>query len=253
MGFVAALATVLVGRSPSGSKAYVAMSELSELIQRYKPPGVSNREIARRSKDRLSRATVDKYLRADHGKPTEEIIVAFHDVLGIPVDELRRAAGLPRGERGPYEPPSEAAQLDQRTRNALSELIRSITTALSAEQDRVDNPTVEDLEARIARLTDDQFMTLWEMLRERATRLLEVERAWTRAVAPEHAEANDLAEVATLRASQHRSRDLAEKELSDGELKSAARKFLGTSKGEFFRDAMDAAGEESQVDPGEGE
>lgn len=115
------------------------MSAFSDLLREGNTEKWSNREIARRSDGRLSRATVDTYMKDGHGIPTEEIIDAFHSVLSIPRTELRVAAGLPAGENSPYTPPAEANLLDHRQRRAVDELIRSIVATRGAAH-AVDSP-----------------------------------------------------------------------------------------------------------------
>lgn len=115
------------------------MTPFSDLIREHIPDGWSNRRVAaeaHRLKVKLSRATVDTYTRDDHGRPTPEIIQAFHDVLRIPLPRLRSAADVQVGEATPWRPPHEADQLTRRQRAAITELIRSIvdtsTTPLNA-------------------------------------------------------------------------------------------------------------------------
>lgn len=110
------------------------MTELSDLLHQRKPKDWSLRRIAREAEARgldLKPATVTLYFRAGHGVPDESTLVAFSEVLSIPIEDLRRAAHLPAGG-GPYRPPAAAARLDDRTRMALDELIRAITAAGSA-------------------------------------------------------------------------------------------------------------------------
>lgn len=125
------------------------MSALSDLLRENIPDGWSNREIARRSNGALSRATVDKYLSDRHGRPTPEVIQAFHDVLQIPLERLREAAALPIGEAEPWTPPEEANLMSHRQRAAVEELIRSFVTAstelevtatLTADAEVVESP-----------------------------------------------------------------------------------------------------------------
>ncbi|MBF6459844.1 helix-turn-helix transcriptional regulator [Nocardia puris] len=105
------------------------MSELSDLLREYNQEDWSHREIARRSGGALSRATVDKYLSGRHGRPTPEVIQAFHEVLGVPLRELRAAAKMPAGEPGAWVPPEEANLMTRRQRAAVEELIRSFVAS----------------------------------------------------------------------------------------------------------------------------
>ncbi|MGV0634457.1 helix-turn-helix transcriptional regulator [Mycolicibacillus trivialis] len=105
------------------------MSALSDLLNRHidadeELRGLSNRRIA--EKAGVSRGTVDNY-RA--GKipdaPREDVLQAFHDLLGIPLAELREAAGVPRGEPEPYKAPPEFNRLSRTQRDALDAFVRS--------------------------------------------------------------------------------------------------------------------------------
>lgn len=105
------------------------MSALSELLaQRVAAQKIGVREIARRAQERghtLSHGTVSKYLSGRHPEvPAEETLRALHDVLGIPLEQLREAAGLPVGLPEPYRPPAEADRLDPEQREAVDQVIR---------------------------------------------------------------------------------------------------------------------------------
>ena len=103
------------------------MSKLSELLTQAKAEDMSLREIARRAQKRghkLTVGTASKYFRGMHGTPDEETLLALHEVLNIPLEDLRTAADLPTGTDEPYEPPSEANRLDLRQRKAVDEIIR---------------------------------------------------------------------------------------------------------------------------------
>ncbi|WP_230872113.1 hypothetical protein [Mycobacterium canetti] len=105
------------------------MSALSDLLNRYiadKYGDVSNRELARKSDGALSRATIDNYRRGNHGTPTAEILLAFHNLTSAPMADMRRAAGIPTGERTPWQPPPEADLMSRRQRRAVTDLIRSM-------------------------------------------------------------------------------------------------------------------------------
>ncbi len=104
------------------------MSALSDLLNRYlakdKFKDLSNRQIAEAAD--VSRGTIDNYRKGIHPvAPSEEILQAFHDLLGIPLVELREAAGVPRGEPEPYVAPAEFNRLSRPQRNALDEFVRS--------------------------------------------------------------------------------------------------------------------------------
>ncbi len=108
----------------------VAVSALSDVLNQHIQVkygnDVSNRELARKSGGALSRATIDKYRRGDHGTPSPEILLAFHSLTGAPLTEMRTAAGMPAGERDPWKPPVEADLMNRRQRKAVTELIRSM-------------------------------------------------------------------------------------------------------------------------------
>ena len=103
------------------------MSALSELLNKAiaeQYGDKSNRDLAKLAG--ISRGSVDNYRNGAVLRPTDDVLQAFHRLLAIPIQELRLAAGLPRGEAEPYAPPSEANLLDGRQRRAIDELIRSI-------------------------------------------------------------------------------------------------------------------------------
>jgi len=111
------------------------MSAFSDLLKASFPKDWSNRDVAREADRlgvRLSRATVDKYTKDDHGTPTEDTIRAFHQVLKIPLVDLREAAGVSAGEPEPWQPPVDADRLGKRQRRIVDELIRLL---LAQQQD----------------------------------------------------------------------------------------------------------------------
>lgn len=115
------------------------MTVLSELLHQSNVQGWSNREISVRAEKnghKLSRASVDVYMGGRHGVPTEPVLAAFSDVLNIPIDKLRHAAGVPIGAGAPWTPPSEANRLDLRQRRALDELIRSMVASETLGEDQ---------------------------------------------------------------------------------------------------------------------
>lgn len=101
------------------------MSALSDLL-RSKAGGRSVREIAHAAK--VSHETVAAYMRPSHGHPNEKTLKSLHLAFGIPIGELRRAAGVPVGETDAWIPPPEANRLDRRQRAALEELIKAMTS-----------------------------------------------------------------------------------------------------------------------------
>jgi hypothetical protein len=111
----------------------VDVSALSDLINRSltrKGWGSDSlRTLAARSDNRLSKDTVRAYRSGNHGQPDEEILEAWSQLIDVPIDRLRKAAGIPSGESAPWVAPAEAARLTRRQRDALTELIRSFTDA----------------------------------------------------------------------------------------------------------------------------
>lgn len=139
------------------------MTALSELLREANVHGWSTREIARRAEKNghnLAQPTVSKYMGARHGSPTEAVLAAFSDVLNIPIDKLRTAAGVPAGTGSPWTPPSEANRLDTRQRRALEELIRSMVTSETIGEDRTDDqqdPAGVERDAVPDGVTQDDF------------------------------------------------------------------------------------------------
>lgn len=115
------------------------MTALSDILSESNTQGWSTREIARRAEKNghtLAQPTVSKYMGGRHGRPTEAVLAAFSDVLNIPINKLRTAAGVPVGEGSPWAPPSEANRLDLRQRRALEELIRSMVASETPREDQ---------------------------------------------------------------------------------------------------------------------
>jgi hypothetical protein len=105
------------------------VSALSELIAASNKTGASARALSRRAQDMghsLNHDTAARYLRGDHGVPDEATLVAFSQVLNIPMRRLRTAANLPSEATAPYVPPPEASRLSRRQRRALDEIIRAM-------------------------------------------------------------------------------------------------------------------------------
>lgn len=105
------------------------MSALSDALGAANKTGLSARAVSRAAREHghsLNHDTAARYLRGDHGQPDEATLLAFADVLRIPLSTLRRAAGLPADETAPYQPPPEASRLSRRQRRAVDEIIRSM-------------------------------------------------------------------------------------------------------------------------------
>lgn len=106
------------------------MSALSDALNDANVEGWSAAEIARRSGDRIHRATAANMLRGKHAaNPSDDVLEAFAEVLDIPLVKLRQLAGRPGGTAEPYVPPPEADLLDARQRRAVDEVIRSMVGA----------------------------------------------------------------------------------------------------------------------------
>ena len=105
------------------------MSALSELLVRANADGLSARSIARQAQEagfKINHDTAARYLRGDHGRPDEETLQAFANVLPVRLSELRAAARLPAEETEPYRPPAESSRLSRRQRRAVDEIIRAM-------------------------------------------------------------------------------------------------------------------------------
>ena len=105
------------------------MSGLSDLLVKKNSAGSSARALARRAQElghTLNHDTAARYLRGDHGVPDEATLVAFSEVLRVPLRELRAAADLPSEATSPYVPPPEASRLTRRQRRAVDEVIRAM-------------------------------------------------------------------------------------------------------------------------------
>jgi transcriptional regulator with XRE-family HTH domain len=124
------------------------VSGLSTLLTGANAGRLSGRAIARLARDRghtLNHDTAARYLRGDHGTPDEATLIAFADVLNIPMTRLRAAAGLPSDATAPYVPPPEASRLSRRQRRAVDEIIRAMVEPPAAA---AETGTVADLAER---------------------------------------------------------------------------------------------------------
>jgi hypothetical protein len=105
------------------------MTALSDLLVETNAGERSARALALEARERgytLNHDTAARYLRGDHGAPDEATLVAFADILQIPLRKLRQAAGLPDELTAPYEPPAESSRLTRRQRKAVDEIIRAM-------------------------------------------------------------------------------------------------------------------------------
>lgn len=112
-----------------------AVSALSDALNQANVDQISAREIARRSGDRVSHSQLSKYLKPTHGRPGEDVLEVFSEVLNIPITRLRALAGLPAGDSAPYQPPREANRLDKRQRKVIDELIRMLAETKAGGED----------------------------------------------------------------------------------------------------------------------
>ena len=114
------------------------MTALSDLLAEANGGERSARALAREARERgytLNHDTAARYLRGDHGAPDEATLVAFSDILQIPLRKLRHAAGLPDEMTAPYEPPPESSRLNRRQRKAVDEVIRAMLDTSGAAAD----------------------------------------------------------------------------------------------------------------------
>lgn len=131
------------------------MTALSDLLSTANRAGLSARAIARTARERghsINHDTAARYLRGDHGRPDEATLVAFADVLRIPLTKLRLAADLPAEQTAPYSPPPEASRLTRRQRRAVDEIIRAMLEPTRATV--TDLPTARPTHRRAARHGD---------------------------------------------------------------------------------------------------
>lgn len=114
------------------------MSQLSNLINdaldRKGISGLSSRDLAGLTDGAMSKDSVIRYRRGDHGVPSETALQGLAALTGLSVESLRQAAVAEVG--GHWDPPTEAVRLSRRQRAALEELIR----AMVASEDRSDEP-----------------------------------------------------------------------------------------------------------------
>lgn len=103
-------------------------SELSKLIKTHQDKlGLSNRALA--EKAGVSRETINRYVRGIHGDVQDETLQALANALGVPIQKLRSAAGVPAGEPKAWEPPSEVNLLNLRERDVIERMIRVLAAA----------------------------------------------------------------------------------------------------------------------------
>lgn len=122
------------------------MSDLSDLLGAHRPDDTSNRQIALQTG--LAPATIDKCMNGRHGKVEEPTLHALSEYFDIPLEDLRKAAGVPAGEAQPWTPPPEADRLNRRQRDALDEMIRSIVASSTSRPVGRDVPTDDTEDSR---------------------------------------------------------------------------------------------------------
>jgi hypothetical protein len=111
------------------------VSALSDALNAANDLGWSAREISRRTGGKISHSVVADYLNGrGSAHPKEYVLAAFAEVFPrLTVQMLRELAGLPAGEKEPYEPPEEAHRLTARQRRAVDELIRLLAERAGGE------------------------------------------------------------------------------------------------------------------------
>lgn len=114
----------LHGQSPDPKVSLV--SKLSELLNQANRNNWSSRDIEREAQKRghaITFSTISKYLNGKHGEPTHKVLHALSDTLGVDVNELRGAAGLPAAGES-FVLPVEASRLTAEQRNAVLHVVR---------------------------------------------------------------------------------------------------------------------------------
>lgn len=113
------------------------MSALSELLKnnRY---GIEARQAADKAAElgvHLKQGTIAGYFAGTNkSRPSEKTMKALSEVLAIPLEKIREAAGVPIGESDPYTPPPEANQLSSNQRQAIDQLIKAIVRPVAEVQ-----------------------------------------------------------------------------------------------------------------------
>lgn len=127
--FVTATVTIGVFEHPATREVFATVSALSELLKsnRY---GIEARQAAAKAAELgvdLKQGTIAGYFAGTNkSRPSEKTMKALAEVLAIPLEKIREAAGVPIGETDPYMPPPEANRLSSNQRQAIDQLIRAI-------------------------------------------------------------------------------------------------------------------------------
>jgi hypothetical protein len=81
-----------------------------------------------------------------HRAPDEQTLQVVSSTLGLPLTELRRLAGRPSGERGPFRLPAEFDQLNAKQREVIITVGRALLDASRGvtlgDQDTIGAPHV---------------------------------------------------------------------------------------------------------------
>ncbi|AZG43485.1 hypothetical protein [Gordonia insulae] len=107
------------------------MSPLSDLLTQARGDR-SVRDVGRAvaKKYGVGESTVIPYFSGNHRTPQDRVLVALAKELSLNIGELRQVAGLPRGEREPYVPPTDANLLTERQRRLVDEVIRTLVDSM---------------------------------------------------------------------------------------------------------------------------
>ncbi|MDK9627048.1 helix-turn-helix domain-containing protein [Propionibacterium freudenreichii] len=84
-------------------------------------------QAARKRGHRISRSTVAKYLQGRGRTFPADTVEALAAGFGVDPRELRRLADRPAGDLGEWTPPAESASLTRDQRDALDQLIKTMT------------------------------------------------------------------------------------------------------------------------------
>lgn len=118
------------------------MSALSDLLKSQPISARRAAEIAAEQNLHLPYGTIAAYWSGKHGRPSQSTLTRLATVLNIPLKQLQQAAWNATAPLGMWEPPEEAALLDQRQRDVLGELIKSIVATRGATHGTdTDSPT----------------------------------------------------------------------------------------------------------------
>ena len=103
------------------------MTRLSDLLNDSNTEQLSARRmqaIAEAKGVRVSNTSLSKYLRGEPETPNESVLQAFSLALGVRVEVLREAAGVPTGEPEPFVLPESANRLNARQRELVLHTVR---------------------------------------------------------------------------------------------------------------------------------